>query len=200
MDNNKIIIISNSNPFTEVIKNKILQLVDNIILSNKKIIIFKEDVLLYDILKDNENVQYISSIASSGDEMLFNKENYLYYNNSDKIKEYKLDKSKIFKRAISRYPLPDRSKVYDNIEYKTLRESVVDKRIKFCISQIINDFGIIVNFSSNKDMNIINSIKPEYGDGKFYFIYDCIKNKSEFIVGGCYLKEEDFYKFIKENN
>lgn len=193
-----VLIISNDKPFTDIVKERILSIVDNITQSGKEVHIFKEDILLYSLLKDKENIFCINGLSSGADLLLFNKINEDIYFSSDKVKTLKADFSDVYKKSISRHPSPERSKAYDEKEYKTMRESVMIRRLKYSISQIALRYNFIINFKDSKDLNIINNLNPVYGDGKFIYIYDCSKNKSEFAVGGCYLSDNEFNKCIRE--
>lgn len=192
-----ILIVTNTKEFSNSTKDKINYILDLIKSKNKEIHIFKEDTKVYSILKDNPNVSYINGLSSGADLILFNRINENVYSSDDSMKQVKDDFSDVYKRCISRNVSPDRSKAFDEQEFKSLRDSVMVRRLRFNISQISSLYQFIIIFKDTKDTNLLNSIKLEHGDGKFIYIYDCIKDKYEFFVGGFPVTESDFENIIK---
>lgn len=195
-----ILLVSNEKELSDIAKEKILSIVKLALENDKEIHIFKEDIQLYLLLKSYENVFYIKGLSSGADLMLFNKTNSNVYYTSDSIKSVKDDHSDIYKMSISRHKTPDRSKSFDETEYTSVRLSLVSKRLRYNISKISDKYTFIVNFRDTKDVNYLNSINPVYGDGKFIYNYDCVKDRVEFSIGGCFLPEINFETCIKEVN
>lgn len=193
-----ILIVTNEREYTDVVRDKILDTVNLITDSNKEVHIFKEDLVLYSLLRDNPKVKFIKGLSSGADLLLFNRMNDGVYKDTDEIGIVKEDFSDVYKRSISRNVTPVRSKAFDEEEYKTLRESVLFRRLKYSITHISSKYKFVINFTDSKDINLLNSLIPAYGDGKFIYTYDCLKNRSEFAVGGCFLPESNFESCIKE--
>lgn len=194
-----ILIVSNSKDFTEETKCKILEIVEHAISSFKQVHIFREDKNLYDLLRDVAGVYYINGLSpTGGDTLLFNKMNEGFYVPGDTISKVEGDFSSIYKRAISRHVAPTMSTSYDRAEYDSRREAVMINRLRFAIANISASYSFIVNIQSSKEVNYLNAITPTFGDGKFIYTYNCLKNRGEFAVGGSYLTEDDMFRCIKE--
>lgn len=192
-----ILLVTHTKQFSPTTENKIKSIVDMITQQDKEVHIFKEDIQAYTLLKSNSHISCINGLSSGADLILFNKINDGVYSSSDSVKQVKDDFSEIYKRSISRNASPDRSKAFDDAEFKTLRDSVMFRRLRFNISEISSLYQFVIIFKDNKDTNLLNSIKPEHGDGKFIYMYDCIKDRYEFFVGGFPVTEADFETIIK---
>lgn len=192
-----ILIVSGEKPLSNRAKDQLLQIVGVIQQSGKEIHIFKEDVSLWDVLRNEANVKYINGLNSSADLLLFNKEHEGVYLPTDSVMAAQSDHSTIYKRAISRHVATERSKSFDELEYRSMRNSIVNRRLKFAIAQIAEIYQFVINFKDSKEFNLLNSLKPGYGDGKFLYTYDGLKDRVEFAVGGCELPSDNFELCIK---
>lgn len=194
---NDILIISNTKKFSVDTEEKVNNIVDLISKYNKQVHMFKEDMMLYSVVRDNDKVCAMSSLSSGADLLLFNRANSDLYNSNDKVKVITPDYNAIYKKAISRFPTPSRENSFDEIDYQSRRMSVMNSRMRFAISQIAKSYQFVVIIQDSKENNLINSITPEYGDGKFIYIYDCNKKRTTFYIGGCIVPEENFENFLK---
>lgn len=192
-----ILLVTNTKEFSTTTEDKIKSIIDLVTTRAREVHIFKEDTQAYSLLKTNPSISYIEGLSSGADLILFNKINEGVYSSDDSVKRVKDDFSDIYKRAISRNASPDRSKAHDDLEFKSLRESVMFRRLRFNISEISSLYQFIIIFKDSKDTNLLNSIKPEHGDGKFIYTYDCLKDRYEFFVGGFPVTEADFETIVK---
>lgn len=192
-----ILIVSNENTFNGATEDKIDDIFTSIIESGKEVHIFREDLLLYEKYKNTKGVKYIKGLSSGADVIIFNRINYMHYDKEDTILEHKGDFGEIYKKAISRHKTPNKEKAFDETEYNLMRESIMYRRLRFNISNIANEYKFVINFKDVKDVNLLNSLKPEFGDGKFIYIYDCVKEIGDFLVGGCSLPADNFEACIQ---
>ncbi len=195
-----ILLVSNFNTTVDnSTYDSIINMAKSIIESNKNIIIFREDILLYEIFKNYSNVKFIRTLSSTSDKLLHHKNNKSLYEEICNMEELFIDEfNDILKKSIKRFLSPKVSDCYDLDEYKSRRISIMNSRIKMCMTEISKRYEFIIQFKDKKEYNYMNSIKAVYGDGKFIYIYNCQTKKSEFYVGGCLLSDKDFYTCIKE--
>lgn len=195
----EILIVSNSKEFSNDNKEYIIDLIHYILENKKEVHIFKEDLRLYDLVRNIDGVKFINGLSpDGGDSLLFNRLNEGFYRPEDKLIKVGSDYKDIYKKATTRYLAPKISNSFDKSEFNSRRESVMYNRLRFAISNISNTYRFIINIQSTRDLNLLNSLKPAHGDGKFIYNYNCIKERGEFAVGGSYLKDTDFMNCIKE--
>lgn len=193
-----ILFVGVTNELSDTSREKFSELTTTAISNGCGVHIFREDILFYDILRNQEGVKAIFSIDSASDKLLYGKEHEGFYLPTDKIVCERYHSFDIYNKAISRFPVPNKYCSFDKQEYDSRRKSVVEYRSRKAMLSIASEYKFVVLFQGSKDNNLINGFKGTSGDGKFIYTYDVNKNIAEFTVGGFMIPENDIIKCMKE--